>query len=463
MEEASIAAVNGELSPFTTGVTACSDDQRLPRPDGLPAGERVDRGDREILRTASRCRASPASAGSTGPRWPPSVAHGSAPSRSSSRRRPNSAPTTPTPPQADGLLRDRRHPPAPVATSRAPRRPSARRTPAAGRRSRRSLSSAWPRARSRRRSAAINAAVAEQTVGPLGPGPAPARPRSRSRSRPAISRLARAAVDAARRRSSPAIPSPALEAGRAGRARRGSSARPRAMRTAAVQELRGRDHGLARGRLAVRGRPSAGTSWRARSGRLDDEDDADLELARRARRVPAARRPDSTSRRVERELRDAEDRRSGPGDRPQDVHVHRHRRLDEPGRGARRRRRGSDSCAGTTTCSGALVDERGRGGRQLDRRRLLRGVRVGPGGASTAAIAIQRRSARAPGERPASRSPVRIGLHTAEANRRGADYSGKGVHVAARVAALAVGGQILATAETHRRGKATCRSATPGW
>ena len=43
---------------------------------------------------------------------------------------------------------------------------------------------------------------------------------------------------------------------------------------------------------------------------------------------------------------------------------------------------------------------------------------------------------------------VRIGLHTAEANRRGDDYSGKGVHVAARVAALAGGGEILATAET---------------
>ncbi|HEY8801272.1 MAG TPA: adenylate/guanylate cyclase domain-containing protein [Candidatus Limnocylindrales bacterium] len=43
---------------------------------------------------------------------------------------------------------------------------------------------------------------------------------------------------------------------------------------------------------------------------------------------------------------------------------------------------------------------------------------------------------------------VRIGLHTAEANRRGDDYSGMGVHVASRVAALAGGGEILATAET---------------
>jgi class 3 adenylate cyclase len=43
---------------------------------------------------------------------------------------------------------------------------------------------------------------------------------------------------------------------------------------------------------------------------------------------------------------------------------------------------------------------------------------------------------------------VRIGLHTAEANRRGEDYSGMGVHVASRVGALAGGGEILATAET---------------
>ena len=43
---------------------------------------------------------------------------------------------------------------------------------------------------------------------------------------------------------------------------------------------------------------------------------------------------------------------------------------------------------------------------------------------------------------------VRIGLHRAEANQRGDDFSGVGVHLAARVAALATGGEILATAET---------------
>ena len=40
---------------------------------------------------------------------------------------------------------------------------------------------------------------------------------------------------------------------------------------------------------------------------------------------------------------------------------------------------------------------------------------------------------------------VRIGLHMAEATRRGRDYSGQGVHVAARVGAAAGPGEILAT------------------
>ena len=43
---------------------------------------------------------------------------------------------------------------------------------------------------------------------------------------------------------------------------------------------------------------------------------------------------------------------------------------------------------------------------------------------------------------------VRIGLHAAEANRRGDDYSGMGVHVAARVAALGGEGEIVVTADT---------------
>jgi class 3 adenylate cyclase len=43
--------------------------------------------------------------------------------------------------------------------------------------------------------------------------------------------------------------------------------------------------------------------------------------------------------------------------------------------------------------------------------------------------------------------PVRIGVHAAEATQRGDDFSGVGVHVAARIAALAGGGEILASAD----------------
>jgi class 3 adenylate cyclase len=64
-----------------------------------------------------------------------------------------------------------------------------------------------------------------------------------------------------------------------------------------------------------------------------------------------------------------------------------------------------------------------------------------------AAVDIQRRLVRhrhehgfAPG--------VRIGLHSAQATRRGPDYRGRGVHVAARVGAAAEGEEILATAAT---------------
>jgi class 3 adenylate cyclase len=67
------------------------------------------------------------------------------------------------------------------------------------------------------------------------------------------------------------------------------------------------------------------------------------------------------------------------------------------------------------------------------------------------AIAIQRALAeqrRAYGFAPG----VRIGVHTAAATRRGSDYSGKGVHVAARIAALAGGGEILASAGTAELG-----------
>jgi class 3 adenylate cyclase len=63
------------------------------------------------------------------------------------------------------------------------------------------------------------------------------------------------------------------------------------------------------------------------------------------------------------------------------------------------------------------------------------------------AIAVQR-ALRDHRERTGFALQVRIGLHTSEATQRGADYSGLGVHVAARIGALATGGEILATSAT---------------
>ncbi len=63
------------------------------------------------------------------------------------------------------------------------------------------------------------------------------------------------------------------------------------------------------------------------------------------------------------------------------------------------------------------------------------------------AVAIQR--ALADHRRSQGFSPqVRVGLHTAPATHRGREYRGKGVHTAARIGALAEAGEILASQET---------------
>ncbi|HEX5589122.1 MAG TPA: adenylate/guanylate cyclase domain-containing protein [Candidatus Limnocylindrales bacterium] len=177
---------------------------------------------------------------------------------------------------------------------------------------------------------------------------------------------------------------------------------------------------------------------------LDDEEGADLELRAALdefRRLGAA--PDADA--ADRELRAAEERRSGP------VHV--------------RKTFVFTDIVGSTHLAEALGDEAWE---RLLRWHddMLRAIAAQAGGevvnstgdgfflafdsARTAldgAIAIQRAlrdHRRSSGFAP----PVRIGIHTADANRRGADYSGVGVHVAARVVALAEGGEIIATAET---------------
>jgi class 3 adenylate cyclase len=74
------------------------------------------------------------------------------------------------------------------------------------------------------------------------------------------------------------------------------------------------------------------------------------------------------------------------------------------------------------------------------------------------AIAIQRRLAdhrKAHGFAP----PVRIGLHQTEATQRGLDYAGVGVHLAARVGALAGDGEILSTRATLEAAKVASASS----
>ncbi|MCH8814253.1 MAG: hypothetical protein IH957_04020 [Chloroflexi bacterium] len=63
------------------------------------------------------------------------------------------------------------------------------------------------------------------------------------------------------------------------------------------------------------------------------------------------------------------------------------------------------------------------------------------------AVAIQRRLAEH--RKQAGFSPqIRIGLHASEATRRGKDFGGRGVHVAARVGSMADAGEILCSEET---------------
>jgi len=64
-----------------------------------------------------------------------------------------------------------------------------------------------------------------------------------------------------------------------------------------------------------------------------------------------------------------------------------------------------------------------------------------PGDAVEAAIEIQRAIAEEPFK-------VRIGLHSGEALKRGSDYTGRGVNVAARIGALAGAGEVLVSVDT---------------
>ena len=80
--------------------------------------------------------------------------------------------------------------------------------------------------------------------------------------------------------------------------------------------------------------------------------------------------------------------------------------------------------------------------------------------ALTCAIAVQ--GALAEHRRAHGFAPlIRIGVHAAEATRRGEDYSGEEVHKAARIAALAEGGEILTSLDTLSEGTGEFRVSAP--
>ena len=215
-----------------------------------------------------------------------------------------------------------------------------------------------------------------------------------------------------------------------------------------------RDPSLARGRGPVRGRQGPGTprqgasrDGRRRVGRF--------RAPGRSRRVRAARREAG---RGGRGARPAGRRGAsiGPGPGAQDVHVHRHRGLDEIRRAPRQRRSGSGSSAGTTTSSASSSPSTA----ERSSTRPATGSSSPSTRPARGSSALDRSSARSPSTARAVASPssVRIGLHSAEANRRGADYSGVGVHLASRVAAVAGGGEIVATTDTLDEAGESARS-----
>lgn len=76
------------------------------------------------------------------------------------------------------------------------------------------------------------------------------------------------------------------------------------------------------------------------------------------------------------------------------------------------------------------------------------------------AVHIQRKLAEH--RRQSGFSPqVRIGLHVSEVNRRGLDYAGRGVHEAARIGSLAGGGEVLVSRATLEASRSTCRTSEP--
>lgn len=437
MEEASIAAVNGELSPFTSGVTAC----RMigacrDLTDYRRASEWIEATEKYCERQSLEgfpgvCRIHRAEVAAVGGSWERAEME-------LERATTELASYNAAPPQADGFyaIADIRRLRGDFAGAEA----ALRDAHARGRSSQPALALIrLAQGNVKGAVKAIDAAVAEQTWDRW----------ARARLLPAQVEIALAAGDVAKARAAAdeltsivmGYPSPALEAGC--RIAVGRVLLAEGDAAAAAQQLR---VGIKRWRDV--GAPyeiARAQSVLARALRsLEDDDDADLELEAALdefRRLGA--KVDIEL--VEREQREVADRRSGPQT------AHRTFMFTD--------------IVGSTNLAEALGDEAWE--------RLLRWhddmvrdlIRRGGGeivnttgdgffaafesaeSAVGTAIAVQRalRDHRASSGFALA---VRIGLHAAEATRRGADYSGMAVHVAARIGALAEGGEILASAGT---------------
>jgi class 3 adenylate cyclase len=437
MEEASIAAVNGELSPFTSGVTACrmigacrdlTDYRRAT--EWIEATEKYcDRNSLEGF--PGVCRIHRAEVAAVSGAWERAEVE-------LERATAELTAYNATPPQADGFyaIGDIRRLRGDFAGAEA----ALRDAHARGRTPQPALALIrLAQGNVKAAAKAIDTAVAEQTWDRW----------ARARLLPAQAEIAIAAGDVAGARTAVdelrsivmGYPSPALEAGC--RVAIGRVLLAEGDPASAAAELR----------TAIKGWRDVGAPYEVARARamlsralraLDDEDNADLELEaalEEFRRLGA--RIDIAG--AERDLRDATERRLGP-------------------QTARMTFMFTD-IVGSTTLAEALGDEAWerllRWHDDMLRQLVERGEgqivkTTGDGvfaafetarAATDTAIAIQQ----ALRDHRASTGfalAVRIGLHAAEATRRGDDYSGMAIHVAARIGALAGGGEILASADT---------------
>jgi class 3 adenylate cyclase len=437
MEEASISAVNGELSPFTTGVTAC----RMigacrDLTDYRRASEWIEATEKYCQRQSLSgfpgvCRIHRAEVAAVGGAWDRAESE-------LERATTELGAYNATPPQADGFyaIGDIRRLKGDFEGAEVALREAHSR----GRSPQPALALVrLAEGKVKAAATAINAALADETWDRW----------ARARLLPAQVEILLAAGEVGRARAAidelaaivSGYPSPALEAGRQVALARVLLAEADA--TGATHELR----------VAIKGWREVGAPYEVARARavlaqalraLHDDDGAELELRAAIdefRRLGARVDVDA----AERELRDAEERRNGP------VTIRKTFMFTD--------------IVGSTRLAEALGDQAWE---RLLRWHddMLRNLVVGGGGelvnstgdgffaafdtarqAVDTAVSIQR----ALQDHRASTGfalSVRIGLHSAEANRRGTDYSGMGVHIAARVGALAVAGEILATLET---------------